>query len=216
VGRIIYAWLVAADATAFTEHQRFKQVTPEGTTLYIAAFGVLPRYRTRGAATQPGGRTYKNLFAYKACASLLQEPQRGMGLKLAYASCQFLFGSHQYSTILETLEVILTAGRATTQEPCSFARSIRNGAPRPRLINTSGPPRLRPPVERRPNLLSIQRRLDACGVELLLDLPQMPSLLLREREQRCVFALEPLHFLCGHDDGRAAVHRIDDGDGFYL
>ncbi|MGH6777759.1 MAG: hypothetical protein ACRECL_07100 [Bradyrhizobium sp.] len=24
-----------------TDHQRFKQITPEGTTLYIAAFGVL-------------------------------------------------------------------------------------------------------------------------------------------------------------------------------
>ena len=40
VGRIIDAWLVGVDAMAFTEHQRFKQVTPEGTTLHIAAFGV--------------------------------------------------------------------------------------------------------------------------------------------------------------------------------
>ena len=32
-----------------TEHQRFKQVTPEGTTLYIAAFGVLAEVNNPGA-----------------------------------------------------------------------------------------------------------------------------------------------------------------------
>jgi hypothetical protein len=36
-----------------------------------------------GLSVGAGGRTSKTLYAYKACASLLQEPQRGMGLKLA-------------------------------------------------------------------------------------------------------------------------------------
>jgi len=44
----------------------------------------------------------------------------------------------------------------------------------------------------------------------------MPSLLLCQREERDVFALEALDFLGGHDDGRAAVHRVDDGDGFQV
>ncbi|WP_315766701.1 MULTISPECIES: RHS repeat-associated core domain-containing protein [unclassified Bradyrhizobium] len=35
-----------------TEHQRFKQVTPEGTTLYIAAFGVLAEVNNPGTTTQ--------------------------------------------------------------------------------------------------------------------------------------------------------------------
>jgi RHS repeat-associated protein len=35
-----------------TEHQRFKQVTPEGTTLYISAFGVLAEVQNPGATTQ--------------------------------------------------------------------------------------------------------------------------------------------------------------------
>ena len=35
-----------------TEHQRFKQVTPEGTTLYIAAFGVLAEVSNPGATSQ--------------------------------------------------------------------------------------------------------------------------------------------------------------------
>ncbi|MBR0753707.1 hypothetical protein JQ604_16080 [Bradyrhizobium jicamae] len=38
-----------------------------------------PRGRSVGAQ----GRTTKNLYAYKACVSLLREPHRGMGLKLA-------------------------------------------------------------------------------------------------------------------------------------
>jgi hypothetical protein len=41
----------------------------------------------------------------------------------------------------------------------------------------------------------------------------MSSLLFRQREQRDVFALEPLGFLGGHDDGGATVNRIDHGDG---
>jgi len=41
-----------AGATAFTEHRRFKQVTPEGTTLYIAAFGVLAEVLNPGTTTQ--------------------------------------------------------------------------------------------------------------------------------------------------------------------
>jgi hypothetical protein len=36
-----------------------------------------------GRSVGAGGRTSKTLYAYKACAPLLQEPQRGMGLKLA-------------------------------------------------------------------------------------------------------------------------------------
>uniref|UniRef100_UPI00211ED1DE RHS repeat-associated core domain-containing protein n=1 Tax=Bradyrhizobium sp. SRS-191 TaxID=2962606 RepID=UPI00211ED1DE len=35
-----------------TEHQRFKQVTPEGTTLYIAGFGVLAEVTNPGTASQ--------------------------------------------------------------------------------------------------------------------------------------------------------------------
>jgi RHS repeat-associated protein len=35
-----------------TEHQRFKQVTPEGATLYIAAFGVLAEVQNPGTTTQ--------------------------------------------------------------------------------------------------------------------------------------------------------------------
>ncbi|MGJ4945586.1 RHS repeat-associated core domain-containing protein [Bradyrhizobium sp. HKCCYLS1011] len=35
-----------------TEHQRFKQVTPEGTTLYIAAFGVMAEVQNPGQVTQ--------------------------------------------------------------------------------------------------------------------------------------------------------------------
>ena len=35
-----------------TEHQRFKQVTPEGATLYIAAFGVLAELQSPGASGQ--------------------------------------------------------------------------------------------------------------------------------------------------------------------
>ncbi|MBU6462902.1 MAG: RHS repeat protein [Bradyrhizobium sp.] len=35
-----------------TEHQRFKQVTPEGTTLYIAGFGVLAEVTNPGASSQ--------------------------------------------------------------------------------------------------------------------------------------------------------------------
>lgn len=35
-----------------TEHQRFKQVTPEGTTLYIAAFGVLAEVSNPGTSSQ--------------------------------------------------------------------------------------------------------------------------------------------------------------------
>jgi RHS repeat-associated protein len=35
-----------------TEHQRFKQVTPEGTTLYIGAFGVLAEVSNPGAASE--------------------------------------------------------------------------------------------------------------------------------------------------------------------
>src|SRR4029079_3627538 len=35
-----------------SEHQRFRQVTPEGSTLYIAAFGVLAEVQTPGATTQ--------------------------------------------------------------------------------------------------------------------------------------------------------------------
>ena len=31
-----------------TDHQRFKQVTPEGTTLYIAAFGVMAELNNPG------------------------------------------------------------------------------------------------------------------------------------------------------------------------
>src|SRR5437868_3758341 len=34
-----------------TEHQRFKQVTPEGATLYIAAFGVMAEVSNPGAAS---------------------------------------------------------------------------------------------------------------------------------------------------------------------
>jgi RHS repeat-associated protein len=35
-----------------TEHQRFKQITPEGTTLYIAGFGVLAEVTNPGTTTQ--------------------------------------------------------------------------------------------------------------------------------------------------------------------
>jgi RHS repeat-associated protein len=35
-----------------TDHQRFKQITPEGATLYIAAFGVLAEVSAPGTATQ--------------------------------------------------------------------------------------------------------------------------------------------------------------------
>jgi RHS repeat-associated protein len=35
-----------------TEHQRFKQVTPEGTTLYIAAFGVLAEVNNPGTSSE--------------------------------------------------------------------------------------------------------------------------------------------------------------------
>ena len=35
-----------------TDHQRFKQVTPEGATLYIAAFGVLAELSSPGASGQ--------------------------------------------------------------------------------------------------------------------------------------------------------------------
>ncbi|MET4085575.1 hypothetical protein [Bradyrhizobium sp. S3.5.5] len=50
-----------------------------------AAYKVLPDpYEDpHGRSVGAGGRTTKTLFAYKACAPLLQEPQRGMGLKLA-------------------------------------------------------------------------------------------------------------------------------------
>jgi integrase len=44
----------------------------------------------------------------------------------------------------------------------------------------------------------------------------MPSLLLRQREQRDVFSREALDFLGGDNNGRAAVHRIDDGDGLEM
>jgi hypothetical protein len=50
-----------------------------------AAYRVLPDpYEDPfGRSVGAGGRTSRTLYAYKACASLLQEPQRGMGLKLA-------------------------------------------------------------------------------------------------------------------------------------
>src|SRR5439155_17213565 len=35
-----------------TDHQRFKQVTPEGATLYISAFGVLAELTNPGASSQ--------------------------------------------------------------------------------------------------------------------------------------------------------------------
>jgi hypothetical protein len=65
-----------------------------------------------------------------------------------------------------------------------------------------------PPVERRPDLHGIQRRRDAGSIELLLHRPEMPPLLLRQREQRNVFSREALDLPGGHDDGRAAVTAL--------
>lgn len=41
----------------------------------------------------------------------------------------------------------------------------------------------------------------------------MPTPLLRQREQRDEFLVEPLDLLGGNDDGRAPVDGVDDGDG---
>jgi hypothetical protein len=69
------------------------------------------------------------------------------------------------------------------------------------------------PVEAGTHCFWVECWLHAGVMEPLLHRPEMPSLLLRQREQRDVFAREPLDFRSGHDDGRAAVHRVDDGDG---
>ena len=42
----------AAVCARNNSHQRFKQVTPEGTTLYIAAFGVLAEVTNPGQTAQ--------------------------------------------------------------------------------------------------------------------------------------------------------------------
>ena len=49
-------------------------------------------------------------------------------------------------------------------------------------------PQIQDLVERRPDLRWIQRWLDAGGIELLLHLPEMLSPLLRQHEQRDIFA----------------------------
>ena len=70
-------------------------------------------------------------------------------------------------------------------------------------------------VERRPDLRWIQRWLDAGGIELLLHLPEMLSPLLRQHEQRDIFASNrstssavTMTLLVG-----APVHWIDHGRG---
>jgi hypothetical protein len=53
-----------------TEHQRFKQVTPEGTTLYIGAFGVLAEVQNPGTTRRSGGPTIsQSAMSRSACAS---------------------------------------------------------------------------------------------------------------------------------------------------
>lgn len=69
-------------------------------------------------------------------------------------------------------------------------------------------------IKRRPDLFRIEHRCDPGGIELLLHRQEMPPLLLCQREQRNVFARVAFDFLDGHDDGRAAVDDIDDGDRF--
>ena len=72
------------------------------------------------------------------------------------------------------------------------------------------------PVKRRADHLRLQRGLDSGGFELLLHRQEMPSLLLREREQGDVSLPEALDFLDGHDDRRAPVDGIGDGDRFQV
>jgi hypothetical protein len=73
---------------------------------------------------------------------------------------------------------------------------------------------VRSTIERRPDLFRIEHRHDPGSIELLLHRQEMPSLLLRQHEEGDVFAREAFDLLDGHDDGRAAVDDIDDGDRF--
>ncbi|WP_315722121.1 MULTISPECIES: RHS repeat-associated core domain-containing protein [unclassified Bradyrhizobium] len=66
-----------------TEHQRFKQVTPEGTTLYIAGFGVMAEVQNPGATTQKW-TDYLSVGNAKVGMRVTQTAASGTTLTLRY------------------------------------------------------------------------------------------------------------------------------------
>jgi len=59
-----------------TEHQRFKQVTPEGTTLYIGAFGVLAEVSIPAPLQRSGPNISRSVTPRSACARSRWPPRR--------------------------------------------------------------------------------------------------------------------------------------------
>ncbi|CCD94777.1 hypothetical protein BRAO375_3690005 [Bradyrhizobium sp. ORS 375] len=66
-----------------TEHQRFKQVTPEGTTLYIAGFGVMAEVQNPGTTTQKW-TDYLSVGNAKVGMRVTQTAASGTTLTLRY------------------------------------------------------------------------------------------------------------------------------------
>ncbi len=66
-----------------TEHQRFKQVTPEGTTLYIAGFGVMAEVQNPGTTTQKW-TDYLSVGNAKVGMRVTQTAASGITLTMRY------------------------------------------------------------------------------------------------------------------------------------